>query len=46
MHKPQRESSYSAPDEGAGGCTSRSNLQSPGWHVVRFRIGDDARIAP
>ena len=45
-HMPQRGSSFSAPGEGAGGCTSRSSLQSLGLRAAGFQTGGDARIGP
>lgn len=43
-HKPQRESSCPAPDEGAGGYKSRSNLRSHDWRAAVSRSGGGARI--
>ena len=45
-HKPQRGSSYPAPDVGAGGCKSGSSRQSHDWRVVASRTGGGARIGP
>ena len=38
-HKPQRGSSCPAPDEGAGGYKSRSNLRSHDWRAAVSRSG-------
>lgn len=43
-HKPQRGSSCPAPDEGAGGYKSRSNLRSHDWRAAVSRSGGGARI--
>ena len=45
-HKPQRGSSYPAPDVGAGGCKSGSSRQSHDWRVAASRTGGGARIGP
>ena len=43
-HKPQRGSSCPAPDEGAGGYKSRSNLRSHDWRAAVSRSGGGVRI--
>ncbi len=45
-HKPQRGSSCPAPGAGAGGCKSRSNPRSRGWHAAGSRTCGGEHIGP